>query len=354
LLNRTASARAGLTCALIAAVMAGPLAAQDTLVKPQLSPPALVTGTVGFTEITVEYHSPAVRDRKIFGGKVPFGVVWRAGANNNTTISFSHDVTIEGEDLPAGKYGLHMVPGEDRWVIIFNDDSDAWGSYSYSEKKDALRVTVHPRRAPEREHLAFLFDDVSDAAATLTLHWAETIVPIRIGVDLTALVLAPVREAVLGNGENTGWQFWFEAAEFGVTNDVDAAETLDWTERSIKRQRTFSNLWLHSELLAETGAATQAGEVRGEALKLVNVNELQNLGYRYVLRDDLKSAVYIFEQVVEMGAASWWPYVMLGEAKGKLGDNEGAIAALQAALGKNPDDVTRDEIKANLESLGAT
>lgn len=350
--------RAALRDAAFVVALAGgplvlPLAAQNALSTPQLSPRAQLSRTVGLTGIEVVYHAPSVRGREIFGGKVPFGVVWRAGANENTTISFSGDVTIEGQPLAAGRYGLHMIPGAERWDIIFNSESEGWGSYGYSADNDALRVTVKPAAASQRESLDYRFDDVGASGATLVLHWDETMVPIRIEVDVVAAVLAPVRAAARSDDDGPGWQFWFDAGDFGRNNNIDIAETMNWAERSIAVQRTFSNLWLHSELLADQGDLAAAGETRDAALALGDLNELQNLGHRYVLRGDLKNAVVVFEMVLSMGPGSWWPYDQLGQAKRSLGDAEGAIAAWRAALDKNPDAVTRSEIEANLANLGA-
>jgi len=330
--------------------LAAGTAAQDGLTTPLLSPPSRTTQTIGLTEVTVEYNAPSVRGREVFGAKVPYDVVWRAGANATTRISFGTDVTVEGEPLAAGTYGLHAIPGRDEWVVIFNFVSQAWGSYGYDEVSDALRVTVTPRRAPHRERLAYLFEDMTDDAGTLVLHWETTAVPVRIAVDVIDTVLGPVREAAAGD-RSASWRFWFEAAEFARTHGVDHAETMDWIDRSVAAQRTFSNLWTRSELLAEAGRRDDAERTREEALSLVNTDELSDLGYRYVLREDFQQAVTIFEMVVEMNPSTWWPYTQLAAARERIGDAAGAAEALRGALGKNPDPVTRSEIEARLKML---
>ena len=110
----------------------------SSLTKPQQSPFSSVTQRIGVTDVTIEYYSPAVKERKIWGEVVPYGQVWRAGANENTTISFEHDVEVEGKALKAGKYGFHIIPGEEEWILIFSTDNDKWGSYSYNQSNDAL------------------------------------------------------------------------------------------------------------------------------------------------------------------------------------------------------------------------
>ncbi len=144
------------------------------------------------TDITIEYSRPGVKGRTIWGELVPFGMApgnkysndkpfpWRAGANENTTIEFSKDVLIEGNKLPAGKYGIHMIPSEKEWVIIFSKNNSAWGSFTYNQEEDALRITVTPVKAPHEEWLTFGFDDLAGTSATAFLHWENLKVPFKI------------------------------------------------------------------------------------------------------------------------------------------------------------------------------
>jgi hypothetical protein len=144
------------------------------------------------TDVTITYSRPGVKGRKIWGELVPYGMApgnkyskdkpypWRAGANENTTIEFNKDLLVEGQKLPAGKYGLHMIPSENDWVIIFNKNNSSWGSYSYNAAEDALRVTVTPAKAPFQEWLVYGFDDLQGTAATAYLHWESLKVPFKI------------------------------------------------------------------------------------------------------------------------------------------------------------------------------
>ena len=165
--------------------------AQRGGVRPSLK--ATVTQRLGAdTDITIEYSRPGVKGRKIWGGLVPYGLVpgsersqgrpvpWRAGANENTTIECNNDVLIEGQKLPAGKYGVHMIPSEKDWVIIFNKNNSSWGSYSYNEEEDALRVTVTPVQAGFHEWLLYGFGDLAGTSATAYLLWDKLRVPFTI------------------------------------------------------------------------------------------------------------------------------------------------------------------------------
>src|SRR5690349_24539403 len=130
--------------------------AQSALLNiPRQSQHAVITQRVGITDITINYHRPLVKGRKVWGGLVPYGQVWRAGANENTTIEFSDPVSVEGKPLAKGIYGLHMLPAENEWTIIFSRTATAWGSFTYNQAEDALRVTVKPRPAEMKEALAY-------------------------------------------------------------------------------------------------------------------------------------------------------------------------------------------------------
>jgi hypothetical protein len=146
------------------------------------------------TDIVIDYSRPGVKGRKIWGELVPYGLEpgnnysdgkpypWRAGANENTTINISKDVMIEGKKLPAGKYSIHTIPGEEEWTIMFNTVNDAWGSYQYDETKDALRITVNSLEAPHCEWLTFGFEDLAGTSATAFLHWEKLKVPFKVEV----------------------------------------------------------------------------------------------------------------------------------------------------------------------------
>jgi len=145
----------------------------------RVSPNAAVSQTIGTTEVRITYGRPQVNGRTIFGDLVPYGDVWRTGANEATTISFSSDVTVEGEPLSAGTYSLYTIPGKDTWTIIFNNVANQWGT-DYDKSKDALRVQVSPESAPEREMMTFFFENVTDTSGTCVLHWADVRVPVEI------------------------------------------------------------------------------------------------------------------------------------------------------------------------------
>lgn len=163
--------------------------------KKRESPKDSVSQKVGNTDIKIVYGSPSVKGRKIWGELVPYGMIpgnqssgnkpypWRGGANENTTIEFNDDVMVEGGKLPKGKYGMHFIPSETTWVVIFSKNSSSWGSYKYNQDEDALRVTVTPAKAPFQEQLKYGFDDAAGSSATAYLHWEELKVPFKITAE---------------------------------------------------------------------------------------------------------------------------------------------------------------------------
>src|SRR4029078_11475454 len=164
------------------------------LTAPDVSPAASATQVVGLTEMTVSYHRPATNGRKIWDGLVPYDKVWRAGANQNTTVSFSTPVTVNGTKLAAGTYGLHMIPTAGAWTVIFSNESGAWGSFSYDQKEDAARVTATPEAAPFQERLGYPFHEPTKDSVVLAMRWEKLRVPINIKIDAARTVLDKYRE----------------------------------------------------------------------------------------------------------------------------------------------------------------
>ena len=147
---------------------------------PRQSQHAVVTQRIGITDITINYHRPLANGRQIWGKLAPYGQVWRAGANENTTITFSDPVTIEGQALDKGTYGLHMIPGENQWTVIFSKNSKDWGAFTYKQDEDALRVNVKPQTAEAHDALAYDFDDLKADSAVVTMRWDKVAVPFKV------------------------------------------------------------------------------------------------------------------------------------------------------------------------------
>lgn len=234
-----------------------------------------ISQTVGDAKISIVYHRPNVKARKIWGCEtkdvipiannlypclVPYGQVWRAGANENTTIEFSRDVTINGQPLPAGKYGFHIIPAKTEWTLIFNKDNDEWGSFTYDEKKDALRVKIKPVKAAMEETLSYEIEDVSAGSARIALRWEKIAIPFTVDIgDIHGRMLVAIREAIK-NRKSDDFRALNQGANyvrtFKLKNNYD--EALGWIDESIKARETIGNLGTKAGILAEMGRTAEA------------------------------------------------------------------------------------------------
>src|SRR5215510_7437562 len=240
---------------------------------PRMSQRGSVTQRIGLTDITINYHRPAVGGREIWGKIVPYGKVWRAGANENTTITFSDDVTIEGKPLAAGTYGLHTIPDKDQWTIIFSKNATSWGSFSYDEKADPLRVLVKPHAAEGFEQLTYTFEEVKPESAVATLRWEKLAVPFQIGVDVKAAVLRSIKKELRSVGGFT-WAGYDEAAQWCLDNNYNLEEALKWEQTSIDNEPRFENWKAKSRILAAMGKKEDSDKALATAMEKANALQL--------------------------------------------------------------------------------
>ena len=233
---------------------------------PRTSPNATVSQTVGVTEVRITYGRPSVNERTIFGDLVAYDEVWRTGANEATTVTFSSPVMVEGEPLSAGTYGLFTIPGESSWTIIFNEEPAQWGAYNYDESQDALRVDVEPQPSNATEMMTFSFRNVTDTEAAIVMEWAEVEVPVDVSVNTQEVI---AQEAGTQIQETDDWRVPVRYAAYALQNDVMIDQAMTWVEASIEMQETFQNLNVKARLQAASGnhgAAVTTGE---EALSMV-------------------------------------------------------------------------------------
>ena len=252
-----------------------PLMAQQTtapaLKLPRVSQHQVVTQTVGLTDITVDYSRPAVKGRVIWGGLVPYDKVWRTGANDATQITFSDDVTINGQALPKGAYSLHTIPGKDSWIVIFNKTAKQWGSFNYDAAQDALRVTVKPEKASFHELMEFDFPQVTNDNAVVAIRWENISVPFTVGTNTTAKVMADANAAVAAAAA-TDFQTPYRAASFAF-DAGNSEQAMKWLDQSTKVKQTISNLYLKARIQAKSGDKAGAIASAEAALKLAGPND---------------------------------------------------------------------------------
>jgi hypothetical protein len=228
-----------------AAALLLPLAAPaQTLDFPRPSPNASVSQTVGITQIEITYSRPGVKGRQIWGTLVPYGEVWRTGANENTTIRVSTPFKIGGKELPAGTYGLQTIPTQTAWTVILSKDADLWGAFNYKQEDDAVRFQATPQAAEPQERLSFSFEDVTDTSATVALQWEKLKLPFQIEVETPKLVVDKAKAALR-------WQSTYQAANYCLQNNTCLDEAGRWIDSSIATQETFANLRTKAQLLAK-------------------------------------------------------------------------------------------------------
>jgi tetratricopeptide (TPR) repeat protein len=328
---------------------------------------AEVIQQIGLVRVSVEYHSPDVhapngddRRGKIWGGLVPWGIhdlgfnnrkgPWRAGANENTVFSVSHDVQIEGKPLPAGRYGLHMLAGEKEWTVIFSKNSTSWGSFSYDAAEDALRVAVKPEKAPYREWLAYDFIDRKTDRATVALHWEELRVPFTITVpDMATLYIDNMRRE-LRNFPGFRWMEWRNAAQYCLQQERNLPEALTWAENAISMpgigQANFSTLSTKAQILDKLSRGAEAAAVMATAIDLPGAQpiEIHQYGRQLLTQGKTKEALAVFQKNAKRFGDTWPVHVGLARGFSAVGDYKTALKHAEIALTQAPDDLNRKSL----------
>ncbi len=241
---------AGLIVALAAIFVVGAANAQQKMY--QLSPAASVSQTVGLTDITVTYHRPGIKGRTIWGELVPYDKVWRAGANEATTVTFSTDVTIGGKSVKAGSYSFFVIPRQGEWSVILNSQPQ-WGAFSYDSTKNVLQYSRKPEAAPNEERLSYTFTDLTGNSVMLVLRWEKIAVPVEIEVGTDANFTKATKAA-----EAMPSQEYNNYALYCLDTKTNLDKGLEAVERSIAIKENPSNLRMKAELLAQSGKTDEA------------------------------------------------------------------------------------------------
>jgi len=316
---------------------------------PEVSPKSSIAQRIGVTEVTIEYSRPAVRGRKIWNTFiVPFDgspYPWRAGANENTTITFSNDLKVDGKDISAGTYGVHVLPsGKGDWTIAISKSSKAWGSFSYKAEDDVLRISAKIDSIPHQEWLRYDFIEAKNtsagSSAKVVLEWERIRISILIEEDTKKYVLDGIRNKLTGLG-GFSWITWCLAAEYCSTNDFNLEEALTWAERSVNSGMNFRNVNVKANILEQLGKSERANQTRQLAMQIANPTELYQAG-RSELRKSTEKAMEYFQLNLKKNGEGLW-MVTDGLARGysKMADYKKALKYAKLALTNAPSENSR-------------
>lgn len=340
---------------------------------------SMVQQNIGpLVQVSIRYSSPDVtapngqsRRGKVWGGLVPYGFTqqgfglnqpapWRAGANECTTIEFSHDVLIEGEKLPAGNYAFFVVAeASGPWTLIFSKNTSGWGSYFYEEKDDALRVEVQPESTPYEEWLTFEFTDRQANSTTAALLWEEKKIPFKIEVpNNNELIVAQLKDELIGFSGFT-WTNLVSAANFCMQNNIALDQALIWANKAVSEPfvgvENFTTLSTKGQVLFQLGKNEEATATMDKAIKHPTAGVLQIHGYgRNLLAAGQKEkALEIFEYNREKHGDVWPVRVGLARGQSAMGNYKKALEHAKIAHDRAPDQLNKDGLAQAIEKLKA-
>jgi hypothetical protein len=257
------------TLAILAVFAAG---AQEL---PQPSPSTHLEQRVGLTDITLDYSRPSVNGRVIFGDLVPFGSHWRAGANQNTKVTFSKPVTIAGTQVAAGTYSLSMIPNKGAWTVILNTKTDMWGVDGYSQEEDVLRTEVTPQAIPSVETMRLSLENISVSKAEIVLDWSDVRIALPVELNTMELAMANIDAAIAAEPEN--WRVYRNAANFYNQNNIELAKALTYMEKVIElNPDNWYNYYLYAQVLAKNDRKKEAKKAANKALEMGRADAAKN------------------------------------------------------------------------------
>ena len=330
-----------------------------------------VTQGIGPVKVRIDYSSPRVvrgandRRGKIWGELVPYGMTdlgfngcascpWRAGANENTTFTVSHDVKVQGQPLAAGTYGLHMIPGKEEWSVIFSKDNASWGSFWYDPKNDVLRVTAKPAKSEYHEFLTYEFTDREPAKATVALKWEELQVPLTVSVENVNDLWVDGMRTDLKGFAGFFWQNWQGAAAFCAQNKVNLPEALKWAQRAVSDpfaggEENFVTLSTLSRLQKLNGMDAEAAKTFEKAINHRTASPLNiHLAARQLMTEGRKDdAVRLFQLNAKKFPNQWPVHVGLMRGYAAMGEKQKALQEAKLAVVQAPDNGN----KTNLERM---
>ena len=343
--------RGFLFCLLLAALSGISPAQSFVLDLPLQSQEAKVSQTVGITDITINYHRPLVNDRKVWDGLVPYGKVWRAGANINTTITFSDPVQIEGKPLDKGTYGLHMIPTADDWTIIFSKNSTSWGSFTYDEKEDALRVTVKAKATDMHNALTYDFDQLKPDSAVVVMEWEKVAVPFKVSVDVHEVVEASLKKQLRNLSQYT-WMSWDNAANYLLGEKVNLDDALIYANKSVENEDRYETEMTKSQVLKALNRKDESTVAEKKALDLAAPLQIHQYARQLLGEKRNDEAYAVFRENAKKHPDQWFVHTGLARMYSAQSKFDDAAKEMKLAMAAAPGDqkVYLDGLVKRLES----
>jgi hypothetical protein len=243
---------------------------------PQASPSSKLIQKVGLTDVTVDFSRPSTKGRKIFGELVPFGQVWRTGANGATVLTFSTEVSISGTKVPAGSYALYSIPGKSSWTMILSKNTKLWGAIGYEAKDDLLRFNATPAKTSRMyDSFEIGFSNLTDASADLSIKWEQTRVEFTIQTEVDPIVMADIKKQVI-DAKSTNPALLYQAANYYFTNNKDQNQAYTWIKQSTESDPKYWTLHLQAKIELSLGKKTAALESATRSKKLAEEGKNQD------------------------------------------------------------------------------
>jgi tetratricopeptide (TPR) repeat protein len=331
---------------------------------------SVVGEQIGLTKVLINYDRPGVkgRDGKIWGQLVHVGYIdqgfgntktapWRAGANENTTMEFSTDVKIEGQYLPAGKYGFFIAYDPNECTLIFSKNSTSWGSYYYNEKEDALRVKVKPVALDKSvEWLKYEFSDETENTAVISLQWEKLKIPFKVEVDYVKAQLESFRNE-LRTDKGFIWQSWEQAANWCLQRNVNLEEALMWadsaTSPGFEGAKSFRAASTKAQILDKLGRGNEAMAVMKAALPNASMGEIHQYGRTLLAQKKNKEALEVFKSNYQKYPDQFTTLMGLVRGYSANGDYKNALTYANKALPLAPDTNNKNNVTAMIDKLKA-
>ncbi|MFL6236916.1 MAG: DUF2911 domain-containing protein [Thermoanaerobaculia bacterium] len=333
---------------------------------------------IGLVRVSIDYssphvHSPAGEDRKgkIWGKLVPYGLAnlnfgscgdqcpWRGGANENTVFTTSNDIKVQGQLLPAGSYGLHLIPGQDEWTVVFSKNSTSWGSFFYDAKEDALRVKAKPEASDYHEVLAYEFPERQIDKATMALKWENLSLPLALTIDNPTQLYVENLRRELRSSPGFSWQNWVAAANYCLDSKTNLQEAQGWAQRATDPaqggQENFTTLSLLSQLQAANGNAADATKTLDRALNHPTTQpiDIHLYGRQLLAQKKADEAMKVFQLNARLHPDAWPVHVGLARGYAALGQKKEALEEAKKALPQAPNEPSRKSLENMIQQIDA-